>query len=318
MSDNEVILGIDTSNYTTSVALVSADGGLIANLKAPLRVKPGERGLRQSDAVFLHVSNFPMLMESVHSYLDGRKLCAVGVSSKPRNQEGSYMPCFLAGVATAEGISATSGLPLYKFSHQCGHIMSALYSSRKNIICGESFGAFHVSGGTTELLKVQMENGGFKAEIVGGTNDLNAGQLIDRLGVYMGLQFPAGPAMEKLADEFSGERTYKRSSSVKGCYFNLSGAENIACRLFDETRDAALVASFVFDYITRSIVKSVTAFIDSYGDMPIIFAGGVMSNSIIKKALQEKFDAYFAEPMLSADNAVGIAELARRKHFGIY
>ena len=128
MTDKRIVLGIDTSNYTTSVALMYEDGELIANIKRPLPVKAGERGLRQSDAVFAHIKNLPSAMGEASEHLRGRKPCAVGVSERPRNIDGSYMPCFLSGVAAAESISAASGIPVYRFSHQCGHVMAALYS----------------------------------------------------------------------------------------------------------------------------------------------------------------------------------------------
>ena len=155
MSDRKIILGIDTSNYTTSAALIYDDGELIANIKRPLLVNEGERGLRQSEAVFSHIKNFPSVMDEVRAVLAGRIPSAVGVSARPRNIDGSYMPCFLSGVAVAEGISASLGIPLYKFSHQCGHVMAALYSAGSEELMADRFAAFHVSGGTTELLIVK-------------------------------------------------------------------------------------------------------------------------------------------------------------------
>ena len=124
-----LILGIDTSNYTTSVALLTTEGEPVANLRRLLTVKEGERGLRQSDALFAHTKNLPELMREAEKYLCGRRPLALGVSTRPRNVDGSYMPCFLAGVSIAEGISAMLGAPLFKFSHQCGHVMAGLYSS---------------------------------------------------------------------------------------------------------------------------------------------------------------------------------------------
>ena len=212
MNEREIILGIDTSNYTTSVALMYDDGELIANIKRPLPVKPGERGLRQSDAVFAHVKNIPSAMDEARAYLAGRAVSAVGVSARPRNLEGSYMPCFLSGVAVAEGISSTLGVPIYKFSHQCGHIMAALYSSGKEELMSGRFAAFHVSGGTTELLLVRPDERGFYAEKVGGTRDLNAGQIIDRIGVFLGMPFPAGPYVEQAALAYSGKIPSKKVS----------------------------------------------------------------------------------------------------------
>ena len=302
MNDRRIILGIDTSNYTTSVALLYDDGELIANIKRPLPVNSGERGLRQSEAVFAHVKNIPSAMQEARVLLDGRVPVAVGVSEKPRNVDGSYMPCFLSGVAVAESISASLGIPLYKFSHQCGHIMAALYSSKSESLMNGRFAAFHVSGGTTELLIVDGDLHGFRAEKVGGTKDLNAGQIIDRIGVFLGMPFPAGPHLERAALAYEGKIPSKKVS-VSGTYANLSGLENIAYKIYEESGDKNKTAAFMCENL-----------MDEQGSMPIVFAGGVMCNSIIKAKIEEKFDARFADPMLSADNAVGIAELTRLIH----
>ena len=310
MSDRKIILGIDTSNYTTSVALMYGDGELIANIKRPLKVNDGERGLRQSDAVFAHIKNIPSAMEEAREYLGGRVPSAVGVSARPRNLEGSYMPCFLSGVAVAESVAASLGVPLYKFSHQCGHVMAALYSSGSEELMKDRFAAFHVSGGTTELLLVKGAECGFDAELVGGTKDLNAGQIIDRIGVFLGMPFPAGPHLERAALAYNGKIPSKKVS-VDGTYANLSGLENMAQKLYAESQDVAKTAAFVFEYLGNAIVKMCEGLVQKYGDMPFVFAGGVMCNSIIKEKLRARFDARFAEPMMSADNAVGIAELTR-------
>ena len=310
MIERKIILGIDTSNYTTSVALMYDDGELIANIKRPLPVSEGERGLRQSEAVFAHIKNMPSAMEEVREYLGGKSPAAVGVSARPRNVDGSYMPCFLSGVAVAEGIAASLGAPLYRFSHQCGHVMAALYSSSSEELMADSFAAFHISGGTTELLIVKGAESGFDARLVGGTKDLNAGQIIDRIGVFLGMPFPAGPHLERAALEYKGKIPSKKVS-VTGTYANLSGLENMAHKIYEETGDVNKTAAFVFEYLGNAIVKMCEGLIEEHGDMPFVFAGGVMCNSIIKAKLKEKFNARFAEPMMSADNAVGIAELTR-------
>ncbi len=313
MISEKVILGIDTSNYTTSVAILSSDGKLIANLKRPLQVKAGERGLRQSDALFLHTVNLPGLMVEAKEILQGSAPVAIGVSERPRNVEGSYMPCFLAGVSAAEASSAVSHLPLYKFSHQCGHIMAAVFSSGRYDLLDGEFAAFHISGGTTELVKVTPTDSGFNTELFGGTADLNAGQVIDRIGVLMDLPFPAGAHLEKLALQ-NTKKVPKKPISASGMTVNLSGLENLAAKLYRETQDKSLVAAFVLDFIGRSIVAMSAAYEEKFGKTTFVYAGGVMCNSIIRKMLEARFDAVFAEPALSADNAVGIAELARRAY----
>lgn len=309
----EIILGIDTSNYTTSVALMGVDGELIANIKLPLPVKPGERGLRQSDAVFAHVKNIPSAMDEARTYLDGAQIVAVGVSERPRNIDGSYMPCFLTGVSVAESVSSAMGIPLYRFSHQCGHIMAALYSSGRKDLLEREFCAFHVSGGTTEVLRVKKDGAAFHAELVGGTADINAGQLIDRIGVYMGLPFPAGPHIEKLA-LLNDKKLPSVKVKISDGKVNLSGVENLATSLYDKTGDAHLCSAYVLEYVTKTLSSLARDYEERYGATEFVFAGGVMSNSIIKSALSKQFNASFATPTCSADNAVGIACLAMRAY----
>ena len=305
-------MGIDTSNYTTSVALLTQSGKLLANIKRPLPVETGKCGLRQSDAVFHHVKNLPECMKEAREVLSGRAVSLLGVSERPRNTEGSYMPCFLAGVAAAQSIGASLGIPVLRFSHQCGHIMAALYSSGNMGLLGKSFGAFHVSGGTTDLLFVKPGENGFLAERVGGSEDLNAGQAIDRIGVAMGLSFPAGREMEELAYKCEG-KIISRRPKLKDMQISLSGLENLALKLYRESGDKSLVARFTLDYIYNGISALADAYIEKFGEGRLIFSGGVMSNSIIKERIEKKYDAGFARPSLSADNAVGIAVLAGLK-----
>ncbi len=308
-----LFLGIDTSNYTTSVALIDESGRLLANIKYPLPVKAGEHGLRQSDAVFSHIKNLPLAMNDAREIIADNKIIAVGVSSRPRNLDGSYMPCFLSGVAAATSAATASGAPLYTFSHQCGHVMAALYSSGRFDLMDKEFAAFHVSGGTTELLKVFPENEGFVAEHIGGTRDLNAGQVIDRIGVMMDMPFPAGRHIEEYALRNENKIPQKKISS-EGLWINLSGLENMAKKLYDDTASKELTSAFVLDYVGNSLLALCEAYEERFGRSELVFSGGVMSNSIIKEKLAKSFTSSFAEPALSADNAVGIAYLTLRAY----
>lgn len=289
---------------------------MIANIKRPLGVKMGECGLRQSDALFLHTKNLPDLCAELSLTLDENEVLGVGVSSRPRSVEGSYMPCFLAGVSAANAFVAPLQVPLYEFSHQDGHVMAALWSSGgMDSLLGKPFLVFHVSGGTTELLLARPDREPFSLQMVGNTSDLNAGQVIDRVGVMLGIDFPCGAALETLARDYEGKLQKLRISvsarDMIEC--NLSGVENKARRLYEELNDKNAVAAFVFDFICRTLIKMCECAIERYGDMPVLFAGGVMSNMLMRKTLSERFDAYFAEPRFSADNAAGIALLARHK-----
>lgn len=306
-------VGIDTSNYTTSVAMCDESGNIIANLKRPLPVKSGERGLRQSDAVFEHVRGLPELLEKLRAdHLTEYAPVGVGVSVTPRDAEDSYMPCFLSGKAAAVAFAAGACAPLREFSHQSGHIMAALHSAgRDDLLDGGRFVAFHVSGGTTEALLVTPRENGFDVELVGRTDDINAGQAIDRVGVAMGLDFPCGARLEALAAEYGG-KIFKHPVCVRDGVCSLSGVENIALKLYRDTEDKQAVAAFVFDFIGSTLERMCSDVIAKHGKMPIIFAGGVMSNKIMRDKLRARHDAYFSEAEFSADNAAGIALLCRR------
>lgn len=305
-----VFLGIDTSNYTTSVAVCDADGKVIANIKRLLPVKKGERGLRQSDAVFHHTNALPELIDKAKEYVGNNKILAVGVSARPTDQEGSYMPCFLSGCSAAAGVALGAECKVYKFSHQCGHIMAALYSSGSLQFVGKDFAAFHVSGGTTDILLCKPGEGDrpFVVEKIGGTLDINAGQAIDRAGVYMGLDFPAGPALEKLAKDCKSV-PQKAKICVKGLFCNLSGLENKAQKHYGETKNREETAYLVIDFVTRTLCSLSENLRAEYDGIPIVYAGGVMSCQLIKDKLS-RFGS-FADPVFSADNAAGIALLAR-------
>jgi len=304
-------LGVDSSNYTTSVA-VCAEGKIIANLKRPLPVREGERGLRQSDAVFAHVKNFPSLMEELTPYLAGHTVAAVACSTTPRDEEGSYMPCFLAGQAVASALCAAYGVPMIPVSHQNGHIMAALYSAGAEQLIGAPFAAFHVSGGTTEVLYVEPRENSFAVTLIGETADLNAGQLIDRVGVTLSLRFPCGPALEQLAAEADLRAVPRPRTSVRDCRCNLSGGENMAAQLLKKTGDRALCAAFVMEFIARTLEAMRDDVRAIYPAIPIVFAGGVMSNRMLQTRLGKGQPAYFAAPAFSADNAAGVALLGWR------
>ncbi|MBR2381372.1 MAG: peptidase M22 [Clostridia bacterium] len=314
MSNKRIYLGIDTSNYTTSVAACNEQGEVIANIKKMLDVKAGERGLRQSDAVFSHIKNFSDIASWVREEIGDNDIVAVGVSAVPRDAVGSYMPCFLSGKAVAEMLAAVNNVPITCFSHQAGHIMAALYSSgATDLLINKPFIAFHVSGGTTEALYVQSNGHSFDVNIVADTADISAGQAIDRVGVMMGLKFPCGKELEALASEYEG-RLPKQRICVNDGKCNLSGLENIAQKLYKETNDKAYVSAYVLNFVAETLIALTKQIREKYPDISIVYAGGVMSNKLLKSKLSHFENTYFAEPQFSADNAAGIALLTQRKY----
>ncbi len=304
---NRIYLGFDTSNYTTSAAAVSES--FLINERKLLEVKEGSRGLRQSDALFLHIKNMPSVYESLAKKADTKNACAVGVSTRPRSVEGSYMPVFLAGFAQAKAVADTLKVPLFEFSHQDGHIMAGIYSSEAEL-SDEPFLSVHMSGGTTEILKTKYNGYNFDCEIIGGTKDISAGQVTDRLGVAAGLKFPCGAELDVLSRNAKEE--IKLPVSVDGGFFNFSGLETKAALMLKEKRIED-VARGVFLAISKTMSKALNYCVKETGIKKILIAGGVASNSHIRTYLGKNVDAkvYFASPGLSCDNAVGIALLAK-------
>ncbi len=309
-------LGIDTSNYTTSLSLV-LDGQTVSNIRQLLPVKHGEKGLRQSDAVFHHTKALPLLSKELFSSVDltDGRICAVGVSVRPRDAEGSYMPCFLSGLSYASGIAHSHGIPLYEFSHQAGHIEAAVYSSgSKDTFERGKFISFHVSGGTTEALLTERCGDSFDCKITGGTNDASCGQIIDRAGVMMGMGFPCGKELDALSS--LSTKKLPVCVSVKEGFFSMSGLENKVMKFLADGEEKADVARFIFSSIGSALKKSAQNLREIYGNLPVLFAGGVMSNTLIRTVLSEMDNVYFASPALSSDNACGIALLTGKKYEG--
>lgn len=306
------VLGIDTSNYTCSAALYDSAAGQMVMEKQLLSTPKGSLGLRQSQAVFEHVKSVGPLWDRLFAKSHG-PVGAVGVSSKPRSIEGSYMPCFLAGKMAAQALSAAMAIPMYEFSHQQGHIAAALFSCGKiGWLTGKTFLAFHVSGGTTECLLVKTEDGTIcSMEVVGSSLDLKAGQAVDRVGKSLGLPFPAGPYLEQLA--LQCEQKFNPRISLKGLDCCLSGLENQCRALQKQGRPDAAIARYCLQFIQDTLDCMVQAAQKKYGPLPLLFAGGVMSNTIIRKSLSAKYNASFAQPEFSADNAGGIALLAANR-----
>ena len=302
-------LGFDTSNYTTSVAVFS-EGEVIQN-KRLLPVKEGERGIRQSDAVFHHTKAYAELLEGVLSSYTG-EIKAVGASATPTTQKGSYMPCFLVGENAARTVASALKVPFYSFSHQQGHIAAALYSAGRTDLLDKRFLAFHISGGTTDLVLCEPdEEVIIKVMPISSSSDLKAGQAVDRIGVKMGLRFPAGKGLEALAQK--SEKTYKNKIRLNDGFCSLSGLENKCLKMLENGESQEDTAKFLLCYIADTVTAMTESAFAKLGELPIVFAGGVMSNKIIKNIILSRFDASFAEPEFSCDNAAGIAFLTSLK-----
>ena len=284
-----------------------------------LPVKEGQLGLRQSDALFHHVQQLPEMSAMLAEELGGRMPDVIGVSTRPRPIEGSYMPCFEAGRSLAEQLGAYMGIPVYRFSHQEGHIRAALYSAAltrgEQLDMGDRFVAFHVSGGTTEAVMVSVRNGaenGYDIKYLCGSLDLKAGQAVDRAAALLGLGFPGGKELDRLSLEWPED--IKVRPTMRGMDCSLSGIENKCKRQLEEGREPAYIARCCLCSIASALLGMHDAIIEKYGDLPVIFAGGVSSNTVIRRILTERTHAVFAQPEYSCDNAAGTALLAAERY----
>ncbi len=321
---NKLYLGIDTSNYRTSVAVIGPDGAVQMQKAILLDVPEGKRGLRQSEAFFMHCNRLPGYIEEVFADADPSDIAAIGVSSRPRRVEGSYMPCFLAGVNAAKEIASALKIPVYEFSHQEGH--AAAVMENKGHRTDETSLFFHLSGGTTEALLCKPDERGYDMEIAGGTLDISAGQLLDRFGVAMGMPFPAGRYLDDIAyavletEGFDPCRIKKTGVLPKlrhsDGYFNLSGAETRLMRYAEAPNDSSAedVASELLISVSELLINDAIYLRNKYSIETIYMAGGVASSRTFRTLVQigGYENIYFASPELSGDNAAGTALLAKR------
>ncbi len=304
-----VFAGFDTSNYTTSAAVYNDSTGEMRSVKRLLDVPEGELGLRQSDALFSHVQRLPEITAGLG--LPAGEVTAVCASTRPRAVEGSYMPCFHAGETVGRVLASFLDVPFYACSHQQGHLAAAAWSAGRLDLLEREFYAFHLSGGTTELLYVRPGKDGLPdCECVGGSADISAGQAIDRCGVMLGLGFPAGAALDRLAGE--GKPSGSFLSRQRGLHFSLSGLENKFREQYAAGERPEEIARFVIDSVVRAVFTCIEEAEQLHPGLPLLLMGGVASNRRLRAEAVRRFSAVIAPPEYSSDNAAGTALLAAR------
>ncbi len=301
------VIGIDTSNYTTSIAFFDGVGG--ENCSKLLPVKQGELGLRQSDAVFAHIKSLPELSGRLFSHVQKDSIRAIGVSTRPRAVDGSYMPCFMVGYSHAKMLSDALGVPMVEVSHQQGHVAASLWSAGCMELMDEAHLAWHLSGGTTELLLVEPEGMNVKCTKIGGTTDISAGQLIDRTGQLLELPFPSGKHLDALSKEASMKEVFKVKCNQME--FSLSGVQNKVQQFHAAHGEPAETAAYALRCVAKAVYLASEQALKAYPGLRIVFSGGVASNSMLREVIAP-LDPIFSQPQYSTDNAMGVAVLAHR------
>ena len=298
------VVGFDTSNYTTSIAWFDGSSG--KNCSQLLPVRPGELGLRQSDAVFHHTKSLPELSGRLFSNIDVTKITAVGVSTRPRAVDGSYMPCFLVGYSHAKLLAEALHVPLVEVSHQQGHVAASLWSAGRMDLISKPHLAWHLSGGTTELLLVEPDGKNVCCTKIGGTSDISAGQLIDRTGQMLNLPFPAGKHLDALSADGSTNEFFR--VKCKDLTFSLSGVQNKVSIYYQGGNSPADTAVYALRSVCHAVLKTTQDAMKQYPGLPVVFSGGVASNQMLREQLKP-LNPIFAEPQYSTDNALGVAVL---------
>ena len=301
------VLGFDTSNYTTSIAYFDGVSG--ENISKLLLVKAGEVGLRQSDAVFSHTKSLPELSGRLFSHISADQIRAVGVSTRPRAVDGSYMPCFMVGYSHAKLLSDVLQVPLIEVSHQQGHVAASAWGAGEVELLDQPHLAWHLSGGTTELLLVEPEGKNVRCTKIGGTTDISAGQLIDRTGQLLGLPFPSGKHLDLLSREALGKDVFK--VKCPAMEFSLSGVQNKVQQYHDKHGKPEETAAYALRCVALAVSLATTNACRAYPGLRVIFSGGVASNSLLRTELQP-FSPVFAPIEYSTDNAMGVAVLTHR------
>lgn len=313
-------LGIDTSCYTTSAAIYDSEKGVLEESRIILSVEPGKRGLSQSEMVFQHVRNLPVILKKLEPWID--KINGIGVSAFPRRRADSYMPAFLVGKGLAESLACSLHIPIFEFSHQENHALAAI--SHMPELWGKPFYMMHLSGGTQDILLVEWEKDMMHISDILNSVDITAGQFIDRIGVSLGLSFPAGPAMEKLA--MSHRQLYKVPVSNIKEGFSFAGPETKVQKDIKTGNFASEdIAYGVFVSIGESLEKVLGTYDSFVEGRSFVAVGGVMSNGYLRKRVTEfcrrkGLIPCFAEVKYSSDNATGNAfgAFMRYKHEGLF
>ena len=301
------VIGFDTSNYTTSIAYFDGVGG--ENCSQLLPVKMGELGLRQSDAVFQHTKSLPELTGRLFSHISADSVTAVGVSTRPRAVEGSYMPCFMVGYSHAVLLANALGVPLVECSHQQGHVAASLWGSQRLDLMDTDHLAWHLSGGTTELLLVKSQGKNVDCTRIGGTTDISAGQLIDRTGQLLQLPFPSGKHLDQLSQNANNKDVFR--VKCNGAEFSLSGVQNKVQQYHATCHEPAETAAYALRCVCNAVYTATENALKTYPGLPVVFSGGVASNAMLRNRMQP-LNPVFAPAQYSTDNAMGVAVLAHR------
>jgi N6-L-threonylcarbamoyladenine synthase len=310
-NDPVLILGIETSCDDTGVALYDRGRGeLVAHaVHTQAAMHQAYGGVVPELASRDHVRRLVPLTKKVLGDRDLNALDGIGYTEGP-----GLAGALLVGASFAHGLALSLGIPAIGVHHLEGHLLSPLLSVRRPEF---PFLALLVSGGHTQLMRV---GGVGNYELLGDTQDDAAGEAFDKTAQLLGLGYPGGPALSRLADEGKpGRYRLPRPMIGSGLDFSFSGLKTAVLTLVkNQQTDPADVARAFVDAIVEVLVAKCVRALETAGLTRLVVAGGVGANRQLRAALDAEsgrrgFDVFYPEPELCTDNGAMIAFAAAQR-----
>lgn len=300
-----IILGIESSCDETSVSVVKNGREVLSNvINTQISIHELYGGVVPEIASRNHVENIsPVMKEALkEANIKMDDIDAVACTYGP-----GLVGALLVGVSYAKALSYAANKPLIGVNHIQGHI-AANYITYKDL--KPPFLTLLISGGNTQLVLVKDYT---EFEILGKTKDDAVGEAFDKIARVIGLGYPGGPKMDKLAKEGIPNIELPKVH-VEGLNFSFSGLKTAIINLHHKNPNinkADLAASFEKD-VAEILLKNTKMAVKETNINKIALAGGVSANSYIRKALKEleekeKIQVYYPELKLCTDNAAMIA-----------
>ena len=310
-NDRVLILGIETSCDDTGVALYDSEKReLVAHaVHTQAAMHQAYGGVVPELASRDHVRRLVPLTKEVLGKRDLAEIDGIGYTEGP-----GLAGALLVGASFAHALGLSLGVPVIGVHHLEGHLLSPMLSARRPEF---PFLALLVSGGHTQLMRV---GGVGDYELLGDTQDDAAGEAFDKTAQLLGLGYPGGPALSKLAESGKpGRYRLPRPMIGAGLDFSFSGLKTAVLTLSKNERPepADLARAFV-DAIVEVLVAKCVRALEMAGLTRLVVAGGVGANKQLRAALDAEsrrrgFDVFYPEPELCTDNGAMIAYAASQK-----
>ncbi len=312
---DNIILGIESSCDDTSAAVI-ADGLLLSNVIASQSVHEEYGGVVPELASRAHQQNIVPVVDAAlrRAGIDRKQLSAIAFTRGP-----GLIGSLLVGTSFAKGLSLGLRAPLVDVNHLHGHVLSHFIREKADDEVPEfPFLCMLVSGGNSQLIVVRSPK---DMEIIGRTIDDAAGEAFDKCAMVMGLPYPGGPHIDRLAAEGDPEAFRFARPRIPGLDYSFSGLKTSFLYTlrdnlrtdpdFVERRKADLAASLqaaIIDILLGKLSKAV----DATGVATVAIGGGVSANSGVRNAVadfcrQKGIKAFIPERRFTTDNAAMVA-----------